>query len=47
MHAHDLTLQFVDQHRTAQQRGEGQSEEGRVRVSVSPQKLQEEHQDGG
>lgn len=42
-----LTLRLVDQHHTAQQRGEGQREEGGVRVAVPSQELQEERQDGG
>jgi len=39
------TLWLIDQHQTAQQRGEGQGEEGNVRVPVSSQKLQQERQD--
>ena len=40
-----LTLRFIEQHHTAQQRREWQSEEGGVWVAVSSQKLQQEHQD--
>lgn len=45
MHERDFTLRFVDQHHAAQQRGEGHSEEGGVRVAVPSQELREEHQD--
>lgn len=41
------TLWLVDQHQAAQQRGEGEGEEGGVRVRVSPQELVQEDQDRG
>lgn len=45
MQKHDITLRLIDQHHTAQQRGEWQSEEGGVWVAVTSQELQQEHED--
>lgn len=39
------TLWLIDQHQATQQRGEGDGEEGDVRVRVSPQELKQEDQD--
>lgn len=41
----DLTLWLIDHHHAAQQKGEGQSEEGGIRVTVSSQELQEEYKE--
>lgn len=43
MHKSDLTLWLIDHHHAAQQKGEGQNEEGGIRVTVSSQELQEEY----
>lgn len=40
-----LTVRVADHHQAAQHSGEGQSQEGGVRVAIPPQELREEEEE--